>query len=83
MRTFNAAHGAHVLASIPSEAAARSVANLPGVVESDPPVPIATSTMIVDGREVRVLLAGLDGQPQVHAPVPIDGSGSPPGCYRP
>ena len=75
MRTFNAAHGAHVLASFRSEADSRTVANLPGVVESDRPVPMATATMIVDGREVRVLLAGLDGQPQINVPVQMEGSG--------
>ena len=74
-RTFDAAHGAHVLASVSSEADARTVANLPGVAESDRPVPIATATMIVDGREVRVLLAGLDGQPHINVPVQIEGAG--------
>jgi ABC-type antimicrobial peptide transport system permease subunit len=75
MRTFDAAHGAHVLAWVSSEAEARTVANLPGVAERDRPVPIATATMIVDGREVRVFLAGLDGRPRINAPVQIEGSG--------
>ena len=75
LRTFDAAHGAHVLASVSSEAEAGSIANLPGVAERDRPVPLAPATMLVDGREVRVLLAGLDGQPQINVPVPIEGSG--------
>ncbi len=75
MRTFDAAHGAHVLANVSSEAESQTVANLPGVAESDHPVPLASATMIVDGREVRVLLAGLDGQPQINVPVQIEGTG--------
>src|SRR5262245_40959080 len=58
LRTFDAAHGAHVLATVSSEAEAQTVANLPGVAERDRPVLIATATMIVDGREVRAFLAG-------------------------
>ena len=40
-RTFTAANGAHVLASVPSQADARAIAALPGVAERDEPVPIA------------------------------------------
>jgi putative ABC transport system permease protein len=75
LRTFDAAHGAHVLAWVTSEAEARTISNLSGVAESDRPTPIATATMTVDGKHVRVFLAGQDSQPQINVPVPIEGSG--------
>jgi putative ABC transport system permease protein len=73
--TFDAAHGAHVLANVSSEAEAMAFADLPGVAERDQPIPMARATMVVDGREVDVLLAGLDGQPRINAPVQIEGAG--------
>ena len=69
LRTFDAAHGAHVLAYVTSEAEALTVADLPGVAEADRPVPMARATMVVDGRDVDVLLAGLDGEPRINVPV--------------
>jgi putative ABC transport system permease protein len=75
LRTFEAAHGAHVLANVTTEAEARTVAGLSGVAESDRPIPIARMPMVVDGRQVMVFLAGLDGQPQINVPVQIEGSG--------
>ena len=61
-RTFEAAHGAHVLANASSEADARSVARRPGVVERAAPMPIA-----------RVAVAGGEGcciSPHPVAPPP-------------
>ncbi len=73
-RTFEAAHGAHILASTSSEADARAIASLPGVAERDQPVPRAIATMVLNEGEFRVFLAGLDGRPLINAPVLTEGS---------
>lgn len=74
MKTFPAAHGAHVLANLSTEAEARAVADLSGVAERDAPVPIARATMVVDDREIVVFLDGLESRPRINAPVLIEGS---------
>ncbi|HWN07624.1 MAG TPA: ABC transporter permease, partial [Steroidobacteraceae bacterium] len=73
-RTFTAAHGAHVLANVPSQADARAIAALPGVAERDKPVPIALASVARGGGTERVLLAGLPSRPRVNAPVRTAGS---------
>jgi putative ABC transport system permease protein len=75
MRTFEAAHGAHVLASVTTESEATTIAGLPGVAERDAPVPFIRTTMVVDGEDEYVLLAGLDKQPAINAPVQTEGKG--------
>lgn len=57
-RTFKAANGAHVLATVPSQADARAIAALPASAERDEPVPSAFAT-VADGGEDRLQLAGL------------------------
>ena len=49
-RTFDAANGAHVLAYVPSQAAARALAELPGVTERGAPVPLARATVGPAGK---------------------------------
>ena len=73
-RTFDAAHGAHVLATVPSEADAERVAGLPGVAEAGAPTPNALSTLGHGDRTERLQLVGLDETPTVNAPVRTDGS---------
>jgi hypothetical protein len=73
MRTFEAAHGAHVLASVTTEIQAATVAGLPGVAERDTPVPIVLTTIVVNGKEEKLLLAGLDKRPTINAPVLTEG----------
>lgn len=73
-RTFTAANGAHVLATVPSQADARAIAALPGSAERDEPVPSAFAT-VADGGEDRLQLAGLAAAPRVNAPVPTQGAG--------
>ena len=74
-RTFDAANGAHVLALVPSQAAARSIAELPGVTESGDPVPWVNTRIGPSGSTELVQLAGLGGPPVVNKPVLTEGSG--------
>jgi putative ABC transport system permease protein len=76
-RTFQAAHGAHVIATVPSQADARTVAALPGVAERDDAVPHAVGTATIGGRSERLEFAGLDGQPRINAPVRTEGAAQP------
>src|SRR5262245_33627815 len=73
-RTFAGAHGAHVLAFVPSQADALAIGGLPGVSESAVPVPLVTVTAAPRGRAERVLLAGLSPRTAVNRPVPTAGS---------
>ena len=73
-QTFDAAHGAHVLASVATSEDALAVASLPGVAEHDTPVPTVRSTMQVGERDVVVFLAGLDGQPRINVPLTTEGA---------
>ena len=73
-RTFTAANGAHVLANVPSQADARTVAALPGVAEHDEPVPLALASVARRGGTDRLLLAALPARPRVNAPVRTAGS---------
>jgi putative ABC transport system permease protein len=75
-RTFDAANGAHVIATAPSEAAVRRIGALPGVAERDRAVPSAVTTMTTAaGHTERLELAGLPPLVRVDAPVRTDGSG--------
>jgi putative ABC transport system permease protein len=73
-QTFDAANGAHVLASVPSQADARALAKLPGVTQRGAPVPLATTTVGPSGSAERVELAGLSGRTAVNRPVLTAGS---------
>jgi putative ABC transport system permease protein len=73
-RTFAEANGAHVLAFVPSQADARSLAQLPGVSERGAPVPLVTATVGPRGGTDRVQLAGLSGGTAVNKPVLTAGS---------
>ena len=76
-RTFAAAHGAHVLANVPTEEAARSLGSLDGVTESDQPVPQAVVDVEVGNGTEPLLLSGISGRPRVNAPVRTAGTASP------
>jgi putative ABC transport system permease protein len=76
-RTFEASHGAHALAIVPSLADARTVAALPGVAERDDPVPQALGHATMDGRDEPLTFAGLDGPPRINAPVRTEGAAQP------
>jgi putative ABC transport system permease protein len=73
-QTFEAANGAHVLASARSQAAARSLGELPGVTERGAPVPLTTVTVGPGGSADRVELGGLTGRTVVNMPVRTAGS---------
>jgi putative ABC transport system permease protein len=73
-QTFDAANGAHVLAFTRSQADARAIAELPGVIERTGPVPVATVTVGPLGSSDRAFLAGLSGPPAVNKPVLTSGS---------
>ena len=73
-RTFAAANGAHVLAFVPSQADARSLAALPGVTERGAPVPLVRATIGPPGSTDRVELAGLSASTAVNKPVSTAGS---------
>ena len=76
-RTFEAAHGAHVLAHVPSLADAHTVAALPGVAERDDPVPSAFGTATIGGRSEPLQVAGLGNGPRINTPVRTDGASQP------
>jgi putative ABC transport system permease protein len=76
-RTFDAANGAHVLASVPSQADAHAIATLPGVAERDEPVPSATATATSRGGTERLRLVGLRAPARVNAPVRTNGAAAP------
>jgi putative ABC transport system permease protein len=69
-RTFDAANGAHVIATAPSRADARAVAGLPGVAERDDPIPRA---MVTAGSD-QLDLVGLSAPPRIDRPLPVDGA---------
>jgi ABC-type lipoprotein release transport system permease subunit len=78
-RTFDAANGAHVLGTVPSQADARTIATLPGVAERDEPFPNANARVVSGGGTDRLQLAGLRSQARVNAPVRTDGAAPPAG----
>lgn len=71
-RTFDAAHGADVLADVPTEADAQAIARRPGVSEAGVPVPHALVHLGAEG-DLRVELAALDATPSVNRPLPTEG----------
>ena len=72
-RTFAEAHGAHVLAFVPSRADAVAIGELPGVTERSAPAPFVLAT--VGPRESDLVqLAGLSGAPVVNTPLRTAGS---------
>jgi putative ABC transport system permease protein len=76
-RTFAAAHGAHVLANVPTEQAARALQSRPGVVEAGSPVPETTVELRTGDGPEPVRISGLAGRPRVNAPVRIAGTATP------
>ena len=75
-RTFEAAHGAHVLASVRTEADARAIAAQPLVIEAAEPVPsslVRMRTVGGAGDDIAAILAGLSSLPSVNIPVVTDG----------
>src|SRR5215207_3352889 len=73
-KTFDAAHGAHVLANVPTEAEARQIAAMSGVTERDEPHPQAMTEMRADGEPLRVILIGLELQPTINVPIVTEGT---------
>ena len=76
-RTFTAAHGAHVLADVPTEAQAQALRSRDGVTESDPPVPQDLVEVEIGTGAEPLLLAGISGQQRVNAPIRTAGTTSP------
>jgi putative ABC transport system permease protein len=76
-QTFSAAHGARVLAELPSQADARKVAALSGVAEQAEPVPSVYTSLTTGGDTKAVQLAGLRGRPRINAPVRTEGAALP------
>jgi putative ABC transport system permease protein len=75
-RTFDAAHGAHVIATAPSEADARAIGTLPGVAERARTVPSATATATITPGDTEPLdVSGL--RPPVRVDAPVRTAGSP------
>jgi putative ABC transport system permease protein len=74
-RTFDAAHGAHLIATAPTEAEARTIRALPDIAERDPAIPSATTTVTTAAGETEPLaLTGLRPPTRVNAPVRTEGS---------
>ncbi len=76
-RTFDAAHGAHVLALVPTADDARTLAALPGVVEHGEPVPSTNAPVTIAGAGQRLQFAAQDTLPTVNAPVGTGGARLP------
>ena len=76
-RTFAAAHGAHVLANMPTSAAAESLRGLDGVTESGEPVPVTTVELTTARNTEPLRVAGLSGTPTVNAPIAMSGTAEP------
>ena len=76
-RTFAAAHGAHVLANLPTGEAARALQSRQGVVEAGAPVPEMTVQMRTSDGPEPIRLSGLAGRPRVNAPLRIAGTAAP------
>jgi putative ABC transport system permease protein len=68
-QTFDAANGAHVVAYAHSQADARAIAKLAGVIERGAPIPLMTATLGPPGSTERAELAGLSDRPAVNMPV--------------
>jgi ABC-type lipoprotein release transport system permease subunit len=71
-RTFDAANGAHVIATSPSQSEARAVAALPGVAAHDQPIPRAIVS--TEAGDDQLELAGLRAPPHINTPLRIAGS---------
>ena len=73
-QTFAEAHGAHVLAVVPTQADAAAIGRLPGVTERGAPVPLVRATAGPPGDTDQIQLAGLSGRTAVNRPVPTAGA---------
>jgi putative ABC transport system permease protein len=74
-RTFDAANGAHVIATTPSQADARKIAALPGIAERDAAVPSANATATTaPGKTEPLELIGPSHPARVDKPVRTEGS---------
>ena len=80
-RTFDAAHGAHVLALMPTEDQALRLGSAAGVVEAAEPVPMAVKgVQVATGTGTLPLwLAGPTAAPTVNTPVRMTGTTTPAG----
>ena len=76
-RTFAAAHGAHVLADVPTRDAALGLRSLDGVTESADPVPRATLQLETADGDEPLLVSGLSGTPAVNRPIATSGTAEP------
>ena len=76
-RTFAAAHGAHVLANLPTEAAGEALRSLDGVSESADPVPQATLQLETAEGTEPLRVSGLSGTPAVNRPIEATGTAEP------
>jgi putative ABC transport system permease protein len=72
-KTFEAAHGAHVLVTTDSEANARKVATVPDIAEVDEPAPYLNASMTYEGRHVIATLIGLTEWPTINIPLLTEG----------
>jgi ABC-type antimicrobial peptide transport system permease subunit len=73
-RTFDAAHGAHVIANVATQEDARTVGALPGIAERGAAVPTALASVTIDGDTEPLMLAGAHPSTRVNAPVRTAGS---------
>ena len=76
-RTFAAAHGAHVLANVPTQGAAEALRSLDGVTESADPVPTTALELVTASGTEPLRVAGLSGTPTVNRPIATSGTADP------
>ncbi len=77
-KTFEAAHGAHVLIMTTSQPNARTAATLPDIAEVDEPAPFVNTSMVntsmtVEGQPIIATLIGLTEWPTINIPLLTDG----------
>jgi putative ABC transport system permease protein len=76
-RTFEAAHGAHVLADLPTATAAESLREIDSVAESSEPVPHTLLELQTAGGDEPLQVSGLSARPTVDTPIATAGSAGP------
>ena len=76
-RTFDAAHGAHVLANVPTSAEGEALRTLAGVVESGEALPETTVELDTSAGGEPLRVTGLPATPSVNAPVARSGTADP------
>ena len=77
-KTFDAANGAHIWASLVNETDLQAFAGTPGVSEIDEPLPVDSVRIVLAETEVPVFITGVR-EPTINRPIVMSGSEAGPG----